>query len=204
MAVMTEPVKERRLTQKQETFTLLIFQGLSQRAAWGKAGYSTKYAPEIVDQNASRLANSSKVQARLIELRQKTEDASVMGVQERKQRLTEIARARLTDFMEMGQDGTWVNIGPEVPMTGAIQEMSSRTEYDDDGAKPTVHTKVKLHSPISAIDLMNKMDRIYADGPQVNVDNRRVEIHVYDRETKALVQRLIDGETPQADSGIQG
>ena len=110
-----------KLTQKQEMFCLFIFQGLSQRAAWEKAGYSTKYAPEIVDQNASRLANSTKVQARLIELRQKTEDASVMGVQERMQRLTEIARARLTDFMEMGQDGTWVNIGPESPMAGAIQ-----------------------------------------------------------------------------------
>lgn len=201
---MTMMGKERRLTQKQETFCLGIFQGLSQRAAWEKAGYSTRYPIAHIDRDASVLANSPKVRQRLQQLRQKAEDASVMNVQERKQRLTEIARARLTDFMEMGQDGTWVNIGPEVPMTGAIQEMSSRTEYDDDGAKPTVHTRVKLHDPTKAIDLLNKMDRIYSDGTQVNVDNRRVEIHVYDRETKTLVQRLVDGETPQADSGIQG
>lgn len=195
-----EMVKERRLTQKQETFCLKYFElGNATKAAL-IAGYSPKNADVIASQNLEKLS----VQARLRELRQKTEDASVMNVQERKQRLTEIARARLTDFMEMGQDGTWVNIGPEIPMTGAIQEMSSRTEYDDDGAKPTVHTKVKLHSPISAIDLLNKMDRIYSDGTQVNVDNRRVEIHVYDPETKTLVQRLVDGETPQADSCIQG
>jgi phage terminase small subunit len=196
---MTVMVKERRLTQKQETFCLVYFKTGNASKSAITAGYSSRVSRVIACENLAK----PNIQARLRELRQKVEDASVMNVQERKQRLTEIARARLTDFMEMGQDGTWVNIGPEVPMTGAIQEMSSRTEYDDDGAKPTVHTKVKLHSPIAAIDLLNKMDRIYSDGTQVNVDNRRVEIHVYDRETKALVQRLVDGETPQADSGIQ-
>jgi len=190
MHIGTESVKELRLTQKQETFCLKYFElGNATKAAL-IAGYSPKNADVIASQNLQKLG----VQARLQELRQKAEDASVMGVQERKQRLTEIARARLTDFMEMGQDGTWVNIGPEIPMTGAIQEMSSRTEYDDDGAKPTVHTKVKLHSPISAIDLLNKMDRIYSDGVQVNVDNRKVEIHVVSDNAKKLTERIVSGE----------
>ena len=194
-----------RLTQKQEKFTLNIFNGMTQREAWKEAGYSTRYPIAHIDRDASLLANSPKILQRLQGLRQKTEDASVMDVKERKQRLTEIARARLTDFMELGQDGSWVNLGPEVPMSGAIQEIRSRTEYDDDGAKPTVHTMVKLHNPLQAIDLLNKMDKIYTDGALVTVDNRKVEITVYDRETGRLVERLLHGESPvQIDAGIQG
>ena len=50
-----------RLTQKQELFTEYIFQGMTQREAWGKAGYSTKYPIAIIDSKASALANSGKV-----------------------------------------------------------------------------------------------------------------------------------------------
>ena len=42
------------------------------------------------------------------------------------------------------------------------------------------------------------MDRIYTDGATVNVDNRKVEIIVQDKETKELVERLISGELPSA------
>lgn len=162
-----------RLTQKQETFCLKYLELPTATEAILAAGYSPKYAAN----NTPKLLNNTKIQARIQELRQRMEDASVMNVLERKQRLTEISRARLTDFMELGQDGSWVNLGPEVPMSGAIQEIRSRTEYDDDGAKPTVYTSVKLHNPIQAIDLLNKMDKIYNDSPIVNIDNRTIEIH---------------------------
>lgn len=153
-----------KLTQKQEQFCLAIVQGVTQRDAWRAAGYSCSY--ESIDGNAHRLASNPKILARVAELRKLTEDKTIMEIKERKQRLSEIARARLTDFMELGQDGSWVNIGKETPQSGAIQEIHSRTEYDDNGAHPTVHTSVKLHSPTQAIDLLNKMDRIYADQPQ--------------------------------------
>jgi hypothetical protein len=84
-----------------------------------------------------------------------------------------------------------VNIGKETPMAGAIQELHSRTEYDDNGSKPTVHTSVKLHDPIRAIDLMNKMEKMYSDGYQ---DNRQVKvvnnIYVLDNETKGLISQV--------------
>jgi len=192
---------ETRLTQKQKTFALNIFNGMTQREAWKEAGYSTRYPIAHIDRDASLLANSPKILQRLQELNKRTEDASVMGVMERKQRLTEIARARLTDFMELGQDGSWVNLGPEVPMTGAIQEIRSRTEYNEDGAKPTVHTSVKLHNPLQAIDLLNKMDKIYSEGSQVNIDNRKVEIHI-DYRTKILsaVSRNTIGDREAGDT----
>jgi phage terminase small subunit len=166
-----------KLTQKQETFCLNLFQGMSQHEAYLKAGYSNKQSPAVIDKNASILAKTSKVLVRIDELRKKAEDDSVMDVLERKQRLTEIARAKLTDFMELGQDGAWVNIGPETKNGGAISEIHSRTEYDDDGAKPTVHTSVKLHNPVEAIKELNKMDKVYTEGgTNVNIDNRSVTI----------------------------
>jgi len=161
-----------RLTQKQETFCVKYFELGNASEAARLAKYSPKTADAIGRENLQK----PTIQARLKELRQKVEDASVMDVRERQQRLTEIARARLTDFMELGQDGSWVNIGEETPQGGAIQEIRSRTEYDDNGSKPTVYTSVKLHDPMKAIDLLNKMDKIYSDAPVFN-DNRKIEIY---------------------------
>lgn len=117
-----------------------------------------------------------------------------MGVVERKQRLSEIARAKLTDFMELGQDGSWVNIGPETKYGGAIQEIHSRTEYDENGSKPTVHTSVKLHDPAKAIDLLNKMDKIYSPETLQNVNNIQINIITRDEKAKELVGKIMSGE----------
>ena len=123
-----------------------------------------------------------------------------MNVSERQRKLTEIARAKITDFMELGQDGSWVNLGPETELSGAIQEIHSRTEYGKDGSKPTVYTSVKLHNPLQAIDLLNKMDKIYSEGFQDNrVVNRVVNVYVVDSETKDLIEHV--GERTQITEG---
>ena len=188
------------LTQKQETFCVKYFElGHGTEAAL-IAGYNPRTAAIIASQNLRKL----NIKARIEELRQKVEDASVMDVLERQQRLTEIARAKLTDFMELGLDGSWVNIGEETPNGGAIQEIHSRTEYDKDGANPTVHTSVKLHDPMKAIDLLNKMDKIYTDGAQY-IDNRKIE--VYDAKGKLtgiitrLASRIGENESDQLTDG---
>ena len=179
-----------RLTQKQEAFCLNYVKLGNATESAIKAGYSPKTSNEIAAQNLAKLS----IQARLAELRKKTEDSTIMDVKERKQRLTEIARARLTDFMEMGADGSWVNVGPESQYPGAVQELHSRTEYDDDSDKSTVYTSVKLHDPMKAIDLLNKMDGIYKpEGAQVNIDNRRVEINVISPEARQLTEAILLG-----------
>ena len=172
--------------------------------AYIASGIGTQAAIEVgVPERSARFSASKwlrrpDVQARIAELRQKTEDATVMSILERKQRLTEIGRAKLTDFMELGADGTWCNIGPESKSAGAVQEITSRTEYDDDSATSIIHTKVKLHDPVKAIDLLNKMDKIYADntGTQVNIDNRTLIVNVVNRETDAMVKLLEAGTLP--------
>ncbi len=151
------------LTQKMENFVNNLFQGMTQREAWIQAGYSSKYAMKIIDENACRMANTNKIKTRLEELRQAAKSALVLTAIERKEILSEIGRARLTDYVACGPDRDLVSVGPESPNTAAFQEITSRTEFDDDGAGVAVVTKLKLHNPISAIDLLNKMDHIYDD-----------------------------------------
>jgi len=187
---------KKRLTQKQETFCIKYFELGNATEAAIQAGYKPKAARFI----ASRLLTKDNIQARIQELRQKVEDKAIMNVSERQRRLTEIARAKITDFMELGQDGSWVNLGPEVPMSAAIQEIKSRTEYDKDGANPTIYTSVKLHNPLQAIDLLNKMDKIYGEGSLVqNNISRQVNVYVIDNETKDLLARI--GERTQITKG---
>ncbi len=196
-----------KLTQKQENFCLNLFKGLSQRQAYVEAGYSSRMALSTLDENSCRLAATSKIKTRLAELRKKAEDASVMNVLERKQRLTEISRARLTDFMELGQDGSWVNIGKETPQSAAIQEIHSRTEYDDNGSHPTVHTSVKLHDPMKAIDILNRMDKIYAEseGKGVNINlNQKLEAQVVHFDAKEVARAIIEAERLGLTPGVLG
>ena len=137
----------KHLNPRQETFCLKYTELGEVTAAMIAAGYSPKWSKY----NSTRQLNKPLIQARIKELRQRTEDETVMGVLERKRRLSEIARAKLTDFMELGADGSWVNLGPETKNSAAIQEIHSRTEYDDNGAKATIHTNVKLYDQIRAI-----------------------------------------------------
>jgi phage terminase small subunit len=180
------------LTSKQEKFCINFIKCSTAGEAAIVAGYSKKYAA----QNCDKLLKLTKIQERIAELRKRTEDKSVMSLLERKQRLTEIARPLLTDFMELGADGSWVNIGKETPGGAAIQEIHSRTEYDKDGNVPTIYTSVKLHDPMKAIDLLNKMDGVYDDSTKVNIDQRTQSIvyNVIHPDTPKLLERLENGE----------
>src|SRR5690554_5841988 len=98
-----------KLTQKQENFCLNVFQSMSQREAYIQS-YKPNYAITTIDANASRLASNEKVLKRLSELREKAQNSKIAFVIERKEILSEIARANMTNFVEVGQDGAWFNI----------------------------------------------------------------------------------------------
>lgn len=157
-----------RLTQKQKVFCQKYFALGNATEAALLAGYSPKTIRVIASNNLTKV----NIKKYLDELNQSVEDESIMGGQERKQRLSEIGRARLTDYVTCGPDRDLINVGPESPNTGALQEITSRTEYDRDGAGEAVITKIKLHGPIQAIAELNKMDHIYepgGQGPDVNI-----------------------------------
>ncbi len=184
-----------KLTQKQETFTQNIFKGMTQREAWIQAGYSSNYALAIIDVHACQLANKDKVKVRYNELQQKAEDESIATVIERKQILTEIARGRVGSLLDDNQ-----RIKQGEHLDASIQEVDTFDVKIGKGenAKLAQITKIKLHNPIPAVDLLNKMEKIYSDGATVNVDNRTVNINVSSEKAKSLTQRLIEGERTDA------
>lgn len=162
-----KPKESNLFTQKMENFCLNFVKLNNATQAAIQAGYSKRTAAVIATENLQK----PNIQARIAELRKRAEDATIMSVLERKQLLTKIGRTNLTDFMEMGADGSWVNLGPETKNAEAIAEIHSRTEYDDDGAHSTVHTSVKLIDKTKAIDLLNKMDGIYKPEGTGNTTN---------------------------------
>lgn len=149
--------------KRHEKFALNLLQGMSQTDAARKAGYTSKWVRTV----ASRLSTNINVLRRVVELGQMAESDGVMTVRQRKERLSEIGSARLTDYVTCGPDRDLISVGPESPNTGALQGITSRTEYDKDGAGVAVVTKIKLHGPIQAIAELNKMDHIYEPDGQL-------------------------------------
>ena len=184
-----------KLTQKQENFCLNILQGMSQREAYIKAGYSSKQSLVTIDRNACGLLKNNKVLTRLEELRQKTQNDKIASVTERKEILSEIARANMTNFVEVGQDGAWFNIDNTNLNSRAIQSVQSKTVLGKEGADDAVFIRVNLHNPIDAIKELNKMDGVYADNTMVvNNDNRSVNIIVQGEKGKKITEALMGGE----------
>ena len=78
----------RKLTNKQEKFCINYLLNNNATEAAIKAGYSKDTAVVIASQNLTKL----NVKERIKELRDKTESAKIMSVQERREMLTLIAR----------------------------------------------------------------------------------------------------------------
>jgi len=191
------------LTQKQENFVNNIFQGFTQRESWIKAGYSSNYALDIVDRHASKLANKDEIKGRLEELRQPVKAALIKSeiatAEERQRILTELARGNLLDYQESGLDGGYISIGKDSPNTRSISELTTRT--DENG---TIITKVKIHSQTQAIDLLNKMDKLYSEGVTINQDNRVINFIVKDKSQADRMQGLVEGISKRTGKLIGG
>jgi phage terminase small subunit len=78
------------LTAKQELFAQNIIKGMSQADAYRSAYNTKRMADKTIHENASRLANDSKVKARLNELRGQLASETIMTAQQRLKWLTEL------------------------------------------------------------------------------------------------------------------
>jgi hypothetical protein len=90
-----------------------------------------------------------------------------MSVIERKERLSEIVRARLTDFIEFQADAFQVN--PETWNSARVQKIYSRTKYNKNGKGSRVHTSEKIYDRVSAIAELNKVDGYAVGKPKGDV-----------------------------------
>ena len=153
---MTTGGKLRELTPKQERYALFLFQGLSQRDAYLKAGYSGKQGLEAIDENSCRLAKHSNILSRLAELQQAAEDDAIGTVNERRKRLTDIYRAQMVDFISPSGEPT---LSKDIPHHAAVSEFSI-TQMSAGEEKVITKRTLKLRDPIAAIQEQNKMERI--------------------------------------------
>ena len=162
-----------KLTRRQEKFTLNLLAGMTQREAYLQAGYSAKPSMAVIDVNACRLAQNTKVLLRQAELNQKAESDKVAGVEERKRVLTEILRARQTDFMTCSADGVWMHdIGTETLNVAGLKKIRTSTMPfgDKESNLQIILTEVELIDPVKAIAELNKMDGAYAPEKHANLN----------------------------------
>ena len=186
----------RTLKQKHVRFSLDIIKEVPP----GKA-YMEQYKVRTMaaaDACASRLLKTAKIQDYLAKLRKKMEDDSIATPIERKQVLTEIVRARMTNYMTCSVDGVWMHdIGEETLNSAALKKIRTTTMPfgDKEAGESVILTEVELISPIQAIAELNKMEGIYdAEGGGVVVNNQILNINVSSEKAKGLTERLVAGE----------
>ncbi len=151
--------------QRQECFAQLIF------AAQGtqtpdyecaiRAGYSLKAARPV----ASRLLTYANIQARLAELNEAAAKGRIATVQERKERLSEIIRARAVDFTT---DEGKITLTSKSKNAGAVESVKRKTQRIGE-AIVSDEIELKLLNPIQAIQELNRMEKLYEEKTVVNV-----------------------------------
>lgn len=137
---------------RREKFCQELVIGASQSEAARRAGYGAK----VIRSAGSSLMTYPDIQKRVAELQAAAVDASIMTVIERKARLSEIGRAKIQDYHN--EHGALDPFRAGVPNPGAVAEVQQ--EYDSVGLE-AYPTKIKLHDPAKAIDLLNKMEGAY-------------------------------------------
>ncbi len=179
------------LNIRHELFVHALFKGMTGTAAAIEAGYKPSRARET----GYRLATYGHIIDRIAELGAKLETETVMPILERMERLSEIARARLSDFIEINEDGSIQSINIKGLHNAALQEVTV-TEFSGGRGQQAkeLSTRVRLHDPVRPIAEMNKMDKLYTDSPIGNVDNRTINIIVTSERAKELTDRILDGE----------
>lgn len=136
------------LTPKQEKYIQNIVKGMSQRQAY-KDAYNAKYSDKAIDEKASTLFNSEKVQQRYKELIGKLEDEAIMTARERMKWLSEVVKD--------------------------IQK-EKRIEFSD-GEVQEYERNADLNTKLKAVDILNKMSGEYVTKVEADV-NSDVSINI--------------------------
>ena len=123
------------LNVKQEKFIQNIINGMSQRQAY-KDAYNANYSDKSIDEKASTLFNSEKVQERYKELMGKLEDEAIMSAKERLIWLSKIVNGEILE---------------DVPVMTDIKNEKVNT----------IKCPTKIDTKLKALDTLNKMSGEY-------------------------------------------
>ncbi len=156
MSTGTQAKPEKKLTPKQEMFCLEYLIDLNATQAAIRAGYSKKTAYSIGNENLSKPEISSRISelaAKRIERASKSADDVIKEIEN-------VGFARLNKVVSFNESGlAFVMSSDEIDdATMAALESVEVTEIvgKKDGDNDMLKTKVKLHSKMSALNLLAK------------------------------------------------
>lgn len=134
------------LSVKQEKFCLEYAKSGNQRQAYLKAGYKCKNEASA-DASASQLLRNPKVKERLAELVAEIKNSSISDITEMQQALTSIIRQKMDE---------------EVIVVESVGDFMSEAR--------TINKKPAIKDVISAINTLGKMQGLFVDKVQQEVD----------------------------------
>lgn len=165
------------INYRWEAFALAIAGGYARSEAYRLAGY---HITANAGTMAAKLYSQVLIKERVEQIRDAIADSKIMTVRERKIRLSEIAGATLKDFHN--KHGTLDPFADGVENQAALAQVEQ--EYDQNGLE-AYPVKIKLHNPIPAIEILNKMEGSYPparmevtgrDGGPIKTEDTRVKL----------------------------
>lgn len=185
------------LSLKQEKFCLLVAREKNVRnatRAYREAGYKVN-TDAAAWANASRLLGNAKVKAFIKYLREKSINQTIADLVEVKQGLTEILRGRISQYIEMDENGR-AAVKPDAASLGSAAVAEITTESVNIGGQKNPLTaditKFKLRDPVPAARLLAELSGwTEPGGINLNFDQRR-ETKVVVIDSKQTAQTIIE------------
>ena len=177
--------RDKPLNARQEAFCLNVVSGKSFVESATLAGYALAF----VGYNVSHILESTRIRERIAQLHRRVVAKTIGNARERQEILTDIYRAKLTDFID--EEGNPV-IDKANPTSRAISEYSVSTRYTKRGDR-IVEKTIKVRDPVPSIDTHNKMDRLYAQEAPREQEVHNTFVFILPDGTKIAPQSLIEG-----------
>jgi len=154
------------LSKSEERFVEELILGKSQRESYKNAFNCKNFKDKTVDEKASRLFNTDKIQARYKQLKnkilQEAEKGTIMEGKEILQELTSIARSSLADVLEVKVTNHGVKVGVKEDF-----DLKNVKEFYLDAQG---NIRVKMHDPVKAMDKLANLQNVKEEH---EAENRR-------------------------------
>ncbi len=145
-----------KLSVRQRLFCQYVAEGINPSLAAIKAGYSDRGNRS----RACRLMKRAEIRAEIRRLQEEMASPRIMTLQERKERLSEIARARMADYLEVVDGNIQWKVDKEKVPTDGLAKIKTKSRTDKFGTTVTT-TSVTLGNTMKAIRELNKMEGLY-------------------------------------------
>ena len=186
--------------KRHESFCLHYMSTMNGSQSALAAGYSARN-PKNAHIIAWTLLRRKDVQARLKELAEATTDEAIMTLVQQKIVLSEIGRARLSDYQD--EHGVIRPLEGNVPNPAAIESVEYRWNPIKKEAYPW---RIKLRDPVDAIAELCKLDNSYRNKKlEVSVAPKTSVVVVEDARTKlAAIMNKLSARVAGAEDGPTG